>query len=668
MADKPLTSREALIGGTRAALGQGLGMGWGDEAEAWLRSRLSEQSYEDALKQVRGEYGRFSQQYPFTAGTAEFAGGMVPGVAAMLIPGAQTVGTAQAQRSTMGALAKLGVLGATTGAVSGAGYAENPEDRAAGALSGSVLGGVLGAATPPALRGIQGASSWLRSRLFPTEASATKRATQLVAESAARTGMTPQQIEAAVARDRAMGVPATVANVAPALERRARGVAKTGGTGSEKIAEVMGAQKAGSAALPGAPERVMEQVTRALQPGDYFDDLANLRQTMRTKAAPYYDAAYARGEVTDPEVLRFLDLPQFKQGVQEAKKLLAAEGRELPMVQVELPTVRKTLKPGPGEVVERITPTVEVLDQVKRGLDALIEKETDAVTGKTSSLGRIYVQKKNEFLDALDQAVPEYAQARAVYRGDAEIMDAMRSGMEKFPRMKHEEVAALVRGFSDAEKEAFKTGVARNLYSVAMEPKTSVDTAGRIIGSREMQDKLRPLFASDAQFELFRAALVRESQLFKTASRVLGGSDTAENLQMIREINEEGGGWLVDTLESMATGTGWGRSIANSALRVMNKAQVNDRTAARMADMLMSSDPADVAAVVQALERFNQRAVPRAQRASATEAGTTTALPSAIYTPPGELEAARNAAGDEVQPAAQSAIESAIRRERAGAQ
>ena len=186
MADKPLTSREALIGGTRAALGQGLGMGWGDEAEAWLRSRLSEQSYEDALKQVRGEYGRFSQQYPFTAGAAEFAGGMIPGAVAMMIPGAQTVGTAQAQRSAMGALAKLGALGATTGAVSGAGYAENPEDRAAGALSGSVLGGVLGAATPPALRGIQGASSWLRSRLFPTEASATKRATQLVAESAAR--------------------------------------------------------------------------------------------------------------------------------------------------------------------------------------------------------------------------------------------------------------------------------------------------------------------------------------------------------------------------------------------------------------------------------------------------------------------------------------------------
>jgi len=659
MAEKPLTAGQALVGGTRAALGQGLGMGWGDEAEAWLRSRLGQENYEDALQRIRGEYGRFSQQYPVTAGVSEFAGGMIPGAAAMMIPGAQTVGTAQMQRSAMGALAKMGALGATTGAVSGAGYADDG-DRAAGAIAGSVMGGVLGAATPPALRGIQGAAGWLRSRLFPTEASATKRATQLVAESAARTGMTPQQIEAAVARDRAVGVPATVANVAPALERRARGVAKTGGTGSERITEVMGAQKAGSATLPGAPERVMQQVQTALQPGDYFDDLANLRQTMRTKAAPYYDAAYAHGEVADPDVLKFLELPQFQQGVQEAKKLLAAEGRELPMAKV--------VDPVSGETVDRLAPTVEVLDQVKRGLDALIEKETDTLTGKTSSLGRIYVQKKNEFLDALDQAVPEYAQARAVYRGDAEVMDAMRSGMEKFPRMKHEEVAALVRGFSDAEKEAFKTGVARNLYSVAMEPKTSVDTAGRIIGSREMQDKLRPLFASDAQFDLFKSALVRESQLFKTASRVLGGSDTAENLQMIREINEEGGGWLMDTLESMATGTGWGRSIANSALRFMNKAQVNDKTAAKMADMLMSSDPADVAAVVRALENFNQRAVPQARRASATEAGTATALPTAIYSPPGEEAAIREAMGEEIKPAAQSAIEDAIRRERAGAQ
>ena len=29
---------DPYVGAARAALGQGLGMGWGDEAEAWLRT------------------------------------------------------------------------------------------------------------------------------------------------------------------------------------------------------------------------------------------------------------------------------------------------------------------------------------------------------------------------------------------------------------------------------------------------------------------------------------------------------------------------------------------------------------------------------------------------------------------------------------------------------
>ncbi len=33
---------DGTINAARAFLGQGLGMGWGDEAEAWLRSKLGD--------------------------------------------------------------------------------------------------------------------------------------------------------------------------------------------------------------------------------------------------------------------------------------------------------------------------------------------------------------------------------------------------------------------------------------------------------------------------------------------------------------------------------------------------------------------------------------------------------------------------------------------------
>jgi hypothetical protein len=666
MAERPLTNPEMLVGGTRAVLGQGFGMGWGDEAEAWLRAKLLGQgAEEELLKRIRSEYGTFASQYPMTALAGEITGGMVPGAAMMMVPGMQPVGAAQ----TAGTLARLAriakgpiVSGAATGAVAGAGSADE-ETRGAGAVTGGVVGGAFGAALPPLVRGTTGLIGGLLGRAFPTESSAARKAARLMSESAEKAKMTPQQIEAAMAADRAAGIPSTIANVAPAFERRARGAAKMGGTGTETIVERLTQQK------DDAPERVKRQVALAMQPGDYFDDLASLRQSLRTKAAPYYEAAYARGEIDDPEVLKFLKLPQFRSAIQEARKQLAAEGRELPITTVEMPTV-SAKGAAAGPMVETFRPTVEVLDLIKqRGLDPLIEKETDAVTGKVSSLGRIYIQKKKEFLEALDAVAPEYAQARAIYRGDAELMDAMRAGMEKFPTMKHEEVARLVSGFSDAEKEAFKTGVARTLYATAMERKTSVDVAGRIINAREMQEKLRPLFKSDAEFDLFKAAMLRESQLFKAASRVLGGSDTAENQQLIRDITGGDSGWLTNTLESVASGSGWGRSLANSALKALSNAQMNDKTATKLADMLMSSDPADVAAVVNVLEEYAKRQAPRAAAFEKLQRGavTGTAVAAAPAPPPDitptTIEEALRQRLD-VNPAAQSAIEAAIEADR----
>ena len=107
----------------RAGVGQGLGMGWGDEAEAWLRTKLGEGTYEGNLAKIRSEYGQFAKENPFTAGAAEFTGGAAPGLAMMLVPGMQTVGAGQVQRSTLGALARLGATGAATGAIAGAGSA-----------------------------------------------------------------------------------------------------------------------------------------------------------------------------------------------------------------------------------------------------------------------------------------------------------------------------------------------------------------------------------------------------------------------------------------------------------------------------------------------------------------------------------------------------------------
>ena len=84
-----------VVGGARAMLGQGLGMGWGDEGEAWLRSKLGEGKYEDLVQQIRDEYAQYSSENPFSSGALEFGGGMAPAVAMMLTPGGQPAAVTQ---------------------------------------------------------------------------------------------------------------------------------------------------------------------------------------------------------------------------------------------------------------------------------------------------------------------------------------------------------------------------------------------------------------------------------------------------------------------------------------------------------------------------------------------------------------------------------------------
>lgn len=590
-------------GAARAALGQGLMMGWGDEAEAWLREKMGDGSYAENVKKIRGEYGQFSQEHPVVSTLSEVAGAAAPIAGAMFLPGAQGVGATTGAR----ALAKLAALGATEGAVSGAGSTEEGK-RAQGAATGAVVGGATGVAAPVVLRGAGAGAKWLKDRLMPTEASVSSRAAEKMTEAMAQGKLTPQQMKARLIEDKGLRVPSVVANASPALSELAEAVAQRTGAGARHVEETLMRQKAG------ARERTYGQVQKALNPGEYYDDMIALQKEMRERAEPLYDSAYAFGEVTDPKVLKFLELPQFQQGLGEAKKLLAAEGREIDFSK----------------------PTVEVLDQVKRGLDTLIEKETDAITGKTTALGRVYVTKKNEFLKELDRAVPDYELARGVYAGGAETADAMRKGLNDFSKMDHEQVVKLIAKMSSGEKEAFRTGVARGLYGKIMDPSGNMNAAQRIIGSPETQLKLQPLFDSPKHYDLFKAAMERESQLFSQSNRILGGSQTAKRSQMGEALDADAG---AGEAISRAVSGGFGGSLVHLVNKVVGNSKMPEKTAEKLSTMLMAKDPHEVAAVIKLLEDHAQTVAPKAFKAGVAEAGAVGGTTGAVWPSPPTGEA-----------------------------
>jgi hypothetical protein len=623
---------DGITNTARAFLGQGLGMGWGDEGEAWLRSKLGNQPYEQALQQIRQEYAKYSRENPATAMAAEFAGGMAPAVGMMFVPGAQGAAAIQAQRSTMGALARLAALGGATGAVSGAGSATEGE-RGSGALVGGTLGTIIGGGAPVMLRGAKSAGSWLRDRLAPTEATIASRAGEKMTRAMRESDLTPQQIEQIAARDRAMGVPSTLANVDSAMADLAEAVAQRTGKGTRKVEKTLTQQKTGSR------ERTYQQVAKGLQPGDYYTDEANLVKNLRDKAQTVYDEAYAWGDVDDPRIVEALKNPQFQQFFQKARSIadteaMAAKLRGEDPSKFALPEIYKPsgkFTESGAEVLELTRlPDVRTLDYIKRGIDATIESGF-AGKGLSKTEASALRDLRKVFVNAIDENVPAYRTARQAYAGDMEVIDAMRSGMDDFNKLDHEQVIKLVSGMGDAEKEAFRTGVARNIYGQIMGTAQNRNAASNIINSPETKAKLQPLFDDPAHFRLFSAALEREAQLFQQASKILGGSQTAKRNAMAEGLDEGPG--VGQAVVQGAMGN-FGGALSGLVTRFANSATITPQVADKLADMLMAKNPSEVSAVVKFLEDYAAGQVPKAAKATAGEAGAVMGSTTSIWNPP----------------------------------
>lgn len=624
---------DKVKGAARAFLGQGLGMGWGDEAEAFFRSRLGDEGYEDALKKIRQEYAQYSKEAPIASTVAEFGGGMAPALGMMFVPGAQGAAAAQAKRTTAGTLARLAGLGATTGAVSGAGSAVEG-DRVSGGAAGATLGAAIGLGTPIALRSAKGAGSWLRDRLAPSEAVIATRAGEKLSGAMKESNLTPQQIEQMMAKDRSMGVPSTVANVDYALADLAEAVAQRTGKGTRKVEKTLTQQKAGSR------ERAYQQVAKGLQPGNYYDDEAKLVQDLRSKAGSMYDEAYAWGDVDDPKIMRALGRPELQSAyktardIAEAQKSLAIIRGEDPS-KFDLPEIYKPtgkFTDSGAEVLELTKlPDVRTLDFMKRALDAQIKtgyaSDNAAVKANTATLKEI----RNELRDTLKESVPPYKKALSEYSGDMEVIDAMRSGLNDFGKLDSEQVVKMVADMGRAEKEAFRTGVARSLYGQIMDPSTNFNAASRIINSPETVAKLQPLFDDPAHFRLFQTAMEREAQLFQQANKILGGSQTAKRSAM-REALDEGPG-VGEAVANAVTGGFW-PSLTSMAARVARSSTLSPQVADKLSDMLMSKNPSEVASVVKFLEQYEKGLAPKAVRSTATERGAVMGGATSIFPAP----------------------------------
>ena len=645
----------------RAVLGQGLAMGWGDELEAKLRTMSGDETYEEELAMIADSYGVYADENPLTAIGGEIAGSLLPTAAAYLatpFTGGATAPLAVANTARLANLANkartvfnnpLGrsmITGGTSGAVSGAGTADEGS-RMSGARAGLAFGLGLGTALPILTRGGGAVITAIGDKMRQNGVRVERGALRRIYEAVRKNGGTPEDVAERLIReqnlgvptrgavlgsdvyeqymrDLELGVPSTMGNYNPATVNQMDTLASTEAAGDMIEAGLIDIQQ-------DASERVVKQTDKVLGGDNYYDMADELTQNLRTKAKGLYDEAYEFGSVDDQRILNLLESnPRFKQAYEQAKRiakneqdadiLAGGDGKAYELIPYEIGMKG-------DKAVGALLPDVRTLDYVKRGLDDIIRRGFDGV-GLAPAEAAALRKLRNGFVDTLDEVtevdgVSAYKTARKMYAGEIEVIDALELGKTKFKSMAPEEITKLFKDMSAAEGEAFIIGVNRHLTDLVNNPSTNANYAQRIIGSKNTKLKLKAMFPDidDAGMALYEAALLREAQLFKEIGGTLTNSRTAKRLAGQKDLENTD-----NVLDAVALGVGsLDTSLSTMAANLLKGSTASADMKLRMAEMLMSNSPKEVAAAVDSLIQFGNKSKTAKKALTGVETGLSSA-------------------------------------------
>lgn len=632
---KPMEPGSDTTNRARAFFGQGMGMSFGDEAEALYRSFGDRnKSYDQYLNEIRADYRRFAEQNPGQALGFEFAGGIAPTVGAMFIPGGQAKTATDLARapgifrkaleySTKTPTRRMVTSGAGYGAVSGFGAGE-------GGIGNRLLeageSGLLGAVTAPIIgKGgellYQGGKGIYKRLTKPGTNIIDEQAYAKVLEKMRQDNMTPQQAIRQVALERGeipwAGPIGTRPNtklrdVSLGLTDLAEAVAQRPGAGRKKMTKSV--VETGR----GTKGRVMNMAGEHMAGGKtMFQTETELTDALRSNADTLYENAYKFGTVKDPRILDMLNQPQFKQAYQQVletnkirKANAIAQGKDPSKYDMkEIYKITET-QPGIYQIDLVAAPDVRTLDQMKRGLDYIIRSGRRSENAAAQDAAHALNEYKNTFLNVLDEVVPAYGVARQQYRGDLEVLDALDIGRSQYSKMSPEEATSYVSKLTPTERDAVRIGYAQFFKDRIGNAKNSINAAEEILGAENNAARLRALFDTQGEYDVFRGILKVESRNVKNAQQVGQGSATGRRKQLAKEFESD------STAAQMLDLAGG--SPFNTFMRIIKKAPdlfKDEQVASKVADILNTGKAADLGKLLRELEsradRFAREAAKR---------------------------------------------------------
>jgi hypothetical protein len=591
LADGPKASTSVLMPGisgvpysglaeTARSFGQGLSFGTLDEIEAALRTgSISGPEYEKQRNLLREQQKQFGMEYPYIKTPVELAGGFVAplGMASKVAKAAPEVQAMLTGESLLGQFGRGTAIGATTGALSGYGYAEKDTGTETG--MGALFGGAVGGTVPLV---IKGATTFIKNVLNASGVGDQALASnKMLASYLQKDNLTVEEAQIALDELRRIGVPNPV--IAD-LGKNLRDLAYSAYVVQSKA--------------KGPTEQFLEN--RLIdQPNDIvrglvdkaglaknvngYEYLTALAENQSSAAQAAYPEAYKLAINANP-FRKYVDRPVFLKAYQELVDRAGVYGETLP----DLSVIKNA----------QSVPT-DLLHQIKKGLDRVINKETDKVTGKVTDYGRDVINVKNEFNDLIKANNPSYAQANAEFADYATIQKAFQLG-QKYQTVDVKEAAAKVKAFNDAEKEAFRLGMMADINKRVGDFKGG-DFSRQVFKSDNQKLLVRYAFDDQQKYNDFSQYVKALGEQSKTAKTVLGGSPTAGRL-----ASQQQAGDIAQIAQSAATGDLSGLVMAGAKSMLSRAKGIGTETSEQLQKRLFTVDPIEQRAILMELNRRAQ--------------------------------------------------------------
>lgn len=614
------------VAGLGQSIQQGYTLGFGDEIKGVgagvhdaIRGGSFGEGYARSTTADRGERQRYSAEHPVLDALGTLQGGL-----ALPIPG----GTLTRPILEGAKLASRYGLAYGVGSADPAPDASTGEallQRGAGGAYGAVGGAALGSALPAAGKGIGYGVDQLR-RLAPVAAAERRvmrgsqgAADDYLALTMQRAGMTPQQVEAELARGRQVAnfagasgpLPETLADaMGDAGQRALRATTTAPGRASTVARQVLDRRQEGPAnpyaplksEAPGQRGRLLDNFARALRirsKGTAYATEKQLADVLAREAAPAYRRGWTEAEEFD------ISKP-ITDMMGEMSHLEGARLREI------RGAVNMFLDQQPGKNYRPLGAADELqrFDSAKRGLDDMIGAAK--TQGRREAARRLTIFK-NELLDAVhggSRAEPTrnvaYAEARDLFSGTARMGEAIEKGRGAL-REGAEATAGDYIALQKGEQEMYRLGL--------------LEAAGRETGRQKFGGDATQLFRKPNTVDLLRAVIPefkrgaatrparqfgeivnREERMARTRNMAHGGSPTAPRAAELADFDR----WARFVTRMRSSGVS-SALVDFTGDELMRQFGMREDMAFKLARMLLNPNPAYQRRVLQRIDAMTKR-------------------------------------------------------------